>query len=120
MKKFTFGTPDEFVPSRYCEKFNYIETDVKYPASNFKYRQTKAGAVIEFPLEDDAHIFGFGLQLKQFDHRGYRLKLSVNSDPVFASGDSHAPVPFFVTTKGYGMYFDTTRYIDISCGRAKK
>ena len=120
MKKFTFGTPDEFVPSRYCDKFNYVETDVKYPASNFTYRQTKAGAVIEFPLEDDAHIFGFGLQLKQFDHRGYRLKLSVNSDPVFASGDSHAPVPFFVTTKGYGMYFDTTRYIDVSCGRAKK
>ena len=120
MKKFTFGTPDEFVPSKFCDNFNYVETDVKYPASNFTYRQTKAGAVIEFPLEDDAHIFGFGLQLKQFDHRGYRLKLAVNSDPVFASGDSHAPVPFFVTTKGYGMYFDTVRYIDVSSGRAKK
>ena len=120
MKKFTFGTPDEFVPSRYCDKFNYVETDAKYPASNFTYRQTKAGAVIEFPLEDDARIFGFGLQLKRFDHRGYRLKLAVNSDPVAPTGDSHAPVPFFVTTKGYGMYFDTTRYIDVICGRAKK
>ena len=120
MKKITFGTPDEFVPSKFCDKFNYVETDIKYPVSNIKYTQTKAGALIEFPIEDGAPIYGFGLQLKNFNQRGYRLRLAVNSDPIANTGDSHAPVPFFVTTKGYGMYFDTVRYMDVQCGRRQK
>ena len=70
MKKFTFGTPEEFVPSRFCGGFNYVETDISYPASNFTFKKIASGCVLEFPIEDDCHIFGFGLQLKQFDHTG--------------------------------------------------
>ena len=119
MKKITLGTPDEFVPSRFCPGFRYEETPVSYPVSNFVTRQTDAGFVVEFPLEDDCQIFGFGLQLKQFNHRGRRLKLAVNADPVTANGETHAPVPFFVTNKGYGMYFDTARYAEFYCGKQK-
>lgn len=119
MKKFTFGTPEELVPSKFCKGFNYIETEVSFPASKFTAKETKRGYVIEFPLEDDAQIYGFGLQLKQMNHRGRKLKLAVNSDPVAPTGDSHAPVPFFVTNKGYGMYFDTARYAEFYCGYIK-
>ncbi len=119
MRRFTLGTPEEHVPSKYCDGFNYQETEVRYPASNFKWKQTPAGFIVEFPLEDDAHVFGFGLQLKQFDHRGRKLRLEVNSDPIAPNGESHAPVPFFVTNKGYGMYFDTARYADFYCGKQK-
>ena len=119
MKKFTFGTPETLVPSRFCKDFRYSETPVSYPAANFTARQTKRGFLLEFPLEDDAQIYGFGLQLKQFCHRGRKLRLAVNADPATNSGDSHAPVPFFVTNKGYGMYFDTARYIEVYCGYPK-
>lgn len=119
MKKFTLGTPEQFVPSMFCDNFNYIETDVRYPASNFTCRQTARGFLVEFPIEDDCHVFGFGLQLKQFDHRGRKLRLDVNADPVTNNGESHAPVPFFVTNKGYGMYFDTARYAEFTCGKPK-
>ena len=67
-------------------------------------------------IEDDAQIYGFGLQLKQFNRRGRKLNLTVNADPVSSNGHSHAPVPFFVTNKGYGMYFDTARYLEDYCG----
>ena len=116
MKKFTFGTPEELVPSRFCGGFNYVETDIAYPASNFTFKKIASGCVLEFPIEDDCHIFGFGLQLKQFDHRGRKLRLDVNADPVSGDGVTHAPVPFFVTNKGYGMYFDTARYAEFYCG----
>ena len=69
MKKFTFGTPETLVPSRFCKDFRYSETPVSYPAANFTARQTNRGFLLEFPLEDDAQIYGFGLQLKQFCHR---------------------------------------------------
>ena len=119
MKEFTFGTPEELVPSRFCDSFNDVETDVSYPAARFTFKKIPSGCVLEFPIEDDCHIFGFGLQLKQFDHRGRKLRLDVNADPVAADGESHAPVPFFVTNKGYGMYFDTARYAEFYCGKQK-
>ena len=120
MKKFTFGTPEKLIPSMFCEGFHYVETESVFQESYFQYKETAAGFVVEFPLENDTQIFGFGLQLKQFNHSGAKLKLSVNSDPVSKNGDSHAPVPFFVTNKGYGMYFDTARYVDFYCGKRKK
>ncbi len=119
MKKFTFGTPEKLTPSGFCDNFNYVETAVKYPRENFSFKKTPAGCVLEFPIEDDCHIFGFGLQLKQFDHRGRKLRLDVNADPVTNNGETHAPVPFFVTNKGYGMYFDTARYAEFYCGKQK-
>ena len=119
MKKFTFGTPEKLTPSGFCDNLNYVETAVKYPRENFSFKKTPAGCVLEFPIEDDCHIFGFGLQLKQFDHRGRKLRLDVNADPVTNNGETHAPVPFFVTNKGYGMYFDTARYAEFYCGKQK-
>jgi len=80
VKKFTFGKPEELVPSKYCKGFNYCETEVSYPAGRFSGKATKRGYLIEFPIEDDAQIYGFGLQLKQFNHRGRKLKLTVNAE----------------------------------------
>ena len=119
MRKFTFGTPEKLIPSYFCKNFNYTETDIKYPESNFSFHTLKSGCVIEFPIEDDCQIFGFGLQIKNFNHRGQKLRLDVNADPVAGTGETHAPVPFFVTNKGYGMYFDTARYAEFYCGKQK-
>ena len=74
---------------------------------------------MELPLEFGEEIYGFGLQLKGFDHKNHNLQLRVNSDPVAYTGDSHAPVPFFITNKGYGMYIDTARYAEVHCGYGK-
>ena len=119
MKKITFGTPEKIVPSKYCKGLNYQETAIKYNTDNFKFKTTARGCVLEFPLEFGEEVFGFGLQLKGFNHKNHKLQLRTNSDPVANTGDSHAPVPFFVTNKGYGMYFDTARYIEVCCGYGK-
>lgn len=119
MKKITFGTPEKIVPTRFCKGLKYEETDIKYNVDNFNFKKTARGCVLEFPLEYGEEVFGFGLQLKAFNHKNHKLRLCTNSDPVAATGDSHAPVPFFVTTKGYGMYFDTARYIEVHCGYGK-
>lgn len=116
MYKLTFGAPETHVPSRYCKDFRYKEEPVSFPVDTIRFRQNSRGCVLTFPLEDDTQIYGFGLQLKQFNHKGRKLKLSVNADPVVPSGDSHAPVPFFVTNKGWGIYVDTARYAEFYCG----
>ncbi len=120
MKKLTFGTPEVFVPSIFCDGFNYKETEIKYDTEKIRFSETRKGCRLELPLGESEQVYGFGLQLKEFNHRGRKLKLRVNSDPVSATGDSHAPVPFFVTTAGYGIYFDTARSIEVCCGLQKK
>ena len=119
MKKFTFGTPEEKVPSAYCKGFNYRETDVSFQESDFSFEVLPGGCRVEFAIDPDTKIYGFGLQLYRFDEYGNKLTIRCNADAPRATGDSHAPVPFFVTNKGYGMYFDTARYAEFYCGIIK-
>jgi len=116
MYKLTYGTPETHVPSRYCPHFSYTETPVSFPVEQIRFRVNSRGCVLSFPLEADTQIYGFGLQLKQFNHKGRKIKLSVNADPALPTGDSHAPAPFFVTNKGWGIYVDTARYAEFYCG----
>ncbi len=119
MKKFTFGSPEACTPSRFCRDLHYEETAVSFSASDFYCRQTGRGFLVEFKMVPGTQVFGFGLQLKQFNHTGRRMVTRVNADPVSPNGEGHAPVPFFVTNKGYGMYFDTARYAEFQCGVKK-
>ena len=115
-KKITFGTPEAITPVKFSNvNNNYIQGDVTYDTSLIQFKVTASGCVIEMPLDPDEEVFGFGLQLKGFDHRGTKKHLRPNADPVANTGDSHAPVPFFVTTKGYGVYVDTARYASFYC-----
>ena len=77
---------------------------------------TARGFLVRIPLVPDELIYGLGLQLQSFQQRGLKKKLRVNADPVMDTGDSHAPVPFYVTTAGYGVFIDTARYATFYLG----
>lgn len=71
---------------------------------------------LTLPIDDAEQFFGFGLQFKSVAQRGTKKTMRVNSDPVADTGDSHAPVPFLVSTRGYGLLIDTARYVTIYTG----
>ncbi len=120
MKKLSFGKTEKFRPSLFCDKFNYIEQPISFPIENIKFEKNAQGVKIEFPIRADEHFYGLGLQLECFDFSGKKASLKVNADPATTAGDSHAPVPFVLSTKGYGVYFDTARYMEIYFHRRKK
>lgn len=119
MKKITFGTPEKIVPSVFCRGFDYRESEISYPISQISFRQNARGVVLEFPVRENEKFFGLGLQLKAFGLTGRKFTLRVNADPIAATGDSHAPVPFFVSSRGYGIYVDTARYAEFDFGRRR-
>lgn len=82
-------------------------------------RVNERGVLVKLPLKPDECIYGLGLQLQSFQQRGSKKMLRVNADPKIDSGDSHAPVPFFVTTSGYGVLVDTARYATFYLGNKK-
>ena len=79
---------------------------------------TSRGVELELELAAEESIYGFGLQLLSFQQRSKKRTIRVNADPKVDSGDSHAPVPFYVTTRGYGVFVNTFRHATFYCGEA--
>ena len=71
---------------------------------------------IRFPLEKDEKIFGLGLNFKTVEQRGRIMRLHVDHYGGTDDGRTHAPVPFFVSSQGYGALINSARYIDVWCG----
>src|SRR4051794_23363650 len=81
---------------------------------------TDRGCVLRIPMPPGELIYGFGLQMLSFSQRGKKKTIRVNADPKLDTGDSHAPVPFYVTTRGYGLLVDSARHVDFYCGDARR
>src|SRR5262249_7470382 len=53
----------------------------------------------------DEHFFGLGERFQSVDLRGYRLGMLVQDGmPFNRPNGTYAPVPFFVSSRGYGFY----------------
>ena len=113
-----FGTPEAFTPHAVREKepawegLEQLPQGVELP---FDLRDVSCSirpsrTVVYLPCDEpDGHIYGFGLDPGAFDQKGLRKWLSVSAQVVGQTGASHGPVPFYVSTRGYGVYVDTAR-----------
>jgi alpha-D-xyloside xylohydrolase len=122
--KLTFGLSESITPVQVRRYEPRIEGLHKLPAVNdcpvsVEGRITSRGYQLRIPLAPKEAVFGLGLQLYSLMQRGKKKTLRVNADPKADSGDTHAPVPFYVTSAGYGILVDTARYATFYCGSEK-
>lgn len=127
VEKITSGITDRFTPYSVCEEKPLQAALSALPAGTLPFKtgdikitQTSRGVVVEIPLTADEHIYGFGLQMNSFDQKGLRKKPVVNAYPVNNVGYSHAPMPYYVSTKGYGILINTARYSTFYVGVHQK
>lgn len=119
------GTPEAFTPVSnrlvppQTEAFAKLPHVDAAPLPPIEGKQTTRGCLVQLLLQPDEQIFGFGLQFESFAQRGKKKVARVNADPKVDTGDSHAPVPFFVTTEGIGILIDTARYATFYFGDAR-
>ena len=85
-------------------------------ASAIGFKATGRSVVVELPLQPGERVYGLGMQLGLFDPLNGRRVIRVSDDPGTVLGDSHAPAPFYVSTRGYGVYVDSARYVSFYCG----
>ncbi|MEO7768885.1 MAG: TIM-barrel domain-containing protein [Ferruginibacter sp.] len=71
---------------------------------------------LRFPLEKEEQLFGFGLNFQTIYQRGKILQLHVDHYGGKDNGRTHAPVPFYVSSKGYGIFINSARYINVYAG----
>jgi alpha-D-xyloside xylohydrolase len=89
-----------------------IPIDVKEVKSITKNGKT----YLRFPLDRGEQLYGFGLNFQTVRQRGRIMRLHVDHYGGKDNGRTHAPVPFFVSDKGYGVLINSARYIDVFAG----
>jgi alpha-D-xyloside xylohydrolase len=120
----TIGTPAPFTPvsSRLVPPhptgFAAQPQADMAPKLSIGATRSARGCTVRLPLKAKEQIFGLGLQLLSFAQRGNKKTVRVNADPKMDTGDSHAPIPFYVTTEGIGILVDTARYATFYLGSA--
>ena len=75
-------------------------------------------------MQPDEHFFGFGERMDALDQRGRKIHLNVElgrgPKPAVGGKDilraNYCPVPFFISTRGYGLFFHTAAKTDWDMG----
>src|SRR4030095_5284646 len=71
---------------------------------------------LRFPLNREEQLYGFGLNFQTVHQRGKILQLHMDHYGGKDNGRTHAPVPFYVSSKGYGVFVNAARYINVYAG----
>ena len=121
--QFTFGDPEKLTPvalRRTAADYGGLQkkerTSCPIREEDFQFMTGMAGCTVSLPMKSSEKIYGFGLQLKSFIQNGKKKIIRTNADPIADTGDSHAPIPFYVSSAGYGVLADTARYAEFYCG----
>ena len=125
--KITCGQPESYLPTEFkvAPATDALATMADRGSEPFDirsvhFKETPKGMVAEFLLDDTEKIYGFGLQVNSFQQRGMRRDIRSNSWTIGNVGFSHAPMPFFVSSNGYGLLVNTARYVTFYMGSQNK
>jgi len=115
--KITYGVPENHLPTEFKEK-PLQQPLLNLPGNNtppfdlksVRFTQMPSGVLAEMDVDSSERFYGFGLQINSFEQRGMRREIRTCSWPVGNVGFSHAPMPFYISSKGYGVLVNTSRY----------
>lgn len=118
--KIVFGSPEEHLPTEFKEspkmealkKLHAADTP-SVNLGNIHFNQLPSGSLAEIPADSTERFYGFGLQTNTFQQRGMRREIHTSSWTLGNTGFGHAPMPFYVSSKGYGVLVNSSRYITL-------
>ena len=88
------------------------------PENGIVAEVTEGRTFLRFPLVKGEQLYGFGLNFKTVQQRGKILQLHVDHYGGTDNGRTHAPVPFYISYRGYGVFVNSARYITVYAGTA--
>ena len=78
-------------------------------------RLSKGKVALRFPLALDEEVYGLGVDFRTMRRTGSSFQLHVDHWGG-RTGRTHAPVPLYISTKGYGVFIDAARYVTLNVG----
>lgn len=119
------GAPEPFTPLKFRSAPRATDGLAKLPPvaelpiglRQVRFERSARGCTVEFPIEASEKFYGLGLSTKTFELSGRKAWVVPSDHPEEPTNESHAPEPFFVSSRGYGVYLDTARYAALTFGR---
>lgn len=71
-----------------------------------------------FKLSENEKIFGFGESFKRFNKRGQKVVLWADDANGVQNPGMYKPIPFFMSSRGYGMFMHTSTPITCDVGKS--
>jgi alpha-D-xyloside xylohydrolase len=130
-----FGVPDPMTPSKISPGSPQLDalkklrsvTSPPIDLEKIRCRITENRVVLEIPLaRDEESFYGFGMDPVSFRQNGLRKRPRVCTDndtqegAKDGPGSSHAPVPGYFSTAGYGVLVDTARIAEFHMARLRQ
>jgi alpha-D-xyloside xylohydrolase len=115
--KIVYGTPEKYLPTDFKEAPSLaglqalpaVDTP-PFKLNDINFRKANSGMVAELTVDTAEKFYGFGLQTNTFEQRGMRRDIRINSWVAGDIGFGHAAMPFYISSKGYGVLVNTARY----------
>jgi len=119
-----FGDPEPFTPAHFrsapmasagLDKMPF-NSPSPLDAAKISFQVSARGCTLQYPMEPGENIYGLGLHTELFNMADRRVFLKPTDKPENDLGESHAPVPFYVSSQGYGVFVDTARFASLYTG----
>lgn len=122
------GSPERLTPMTFrsappkSDALAKLPTDSTMPigAGQIHFTRSQRGCTIELPMAHSEKFYGLGLSTNTFELSGRKAWVVPSDHPEESTNESHAPEPFYVSSLGYAVYFDTARYAAFSFGDTRK
>ena len=115
--KITYGKPDNYLPDAFKEAastdgLNKLPEAATPPFDlrDVQFQKGAGGILAELKVDSAERFYGFGMQTNSFEQRGMRREIRINSWIAGNVGFGHASMPFYISSKGYGVLVNTSRY----------
>lgn len=80
---------------------------------------TKERAIVRLPLRKSEEIYGLGLEFNGINRRNNVYELKVDHYGG-VKGYTHAPVPFYISSEGYGVLINSAKRVKIYAGNGNR
>jgi alpha-glucosidase (family GH31 glycosyl hydrolase) len=96
------------------ERLNTLgDPEFPFEADAIRYSINPDGRLmIRIPCGADEKLYGYGLQLDKVNQTSRVLQLNMDHWGL-GGGPTNAPVPFYISSKGYGVFFSTARFLKV-------
>lgn len=121
--KGTIGTPESYSLLKASDVQPLKEGFSRLPKVNFPaFSSNIIGTIqdgktyLSIPLEKKEQLYGFGLNFQAVHQRGRVFNLHVDHYAGKDNGRTHAPIPFYISSRGYGILVNSARYLTVYAG----
>jgi alpha-glucosidase (family GH31 glycosyl hydrolase) len=112
-------TKQPFGVAFYNNEGDLISSDLISNSSSMGWKDEKVRCVKA--MGEQEHFFGYGERMDYLDWRGREVSLNVGrgKDAYNIHAANYCPIPFFMSTRGYGIFLRTSRKSHWDMGKTK-